>query len=136
MQKKIEDVENEIINEFSDFTDWEERFQYLIEVGESLPPMPEESHKDQYLVPGCQSKVWVVPKMEESLVSFSADSDTAITKGLIALLIRVLNNRTPEEIQNAPLSFIEKLGLQKFLSMNRRNGLNSMVQLLKSYSRK
>ncbi|TGL24535.1 SufE family protein [Leptospira yanagawae] len=136
MKQNIEEIQKEIIAEFSELTDWEEKFQYLIELGEGLPAFPNEKRTEEYLVPGCQSRVWVAPKLKEGKLEFDADSDTALTKGLIAILIRVFSGQSPEDIANASLSFIEEVGLSKFLSISRRNGLFSMVQKLKGYAEK
>lgn len=136
MKRNIEEIQKEIISEFSEHTDWEEKFQYLIELGEELPKFPDEKRTEEYLVPGCQSRVWVAPKLIEGRLEFDADSDTALTKGLIAILIRVFSGQSPEDIANASLSFIEEVGLAKFLSISRRNGLFSMVQKLKGYAEK
>jgi cysteine desulfuration protein SufE len=134
--KTIEETQKEIIEEFSDLSDWEERFQVLIELGESLPPYPEDKRKDEYLVPGCQSRVWIAPEMtSDGRLEFFADSDTSLTKGLIAILVKVLSGHKPEEIANANLDFLETIGLKKFLSMSRRNGLHNMVQILMNYSK-
>ncbi|MCB1160466.1 MAG: SufE family protein [Leptospiraceae bacterium] len=130
MKNRIEEIQDEIIEEFSEFEDWQERFQYLVELGDALPPYPEEFRKEEYLVPGCQSRVWVHPRIENNSLFFDADSDTALTKGLIAILIRVFSGQAPKEIASSSLEFLEKVGLQKFLSISRRNGLNSMVNLL------
>lgn len=132
--KTIDELKKEIVEEFQDLTDWEEKFQLLIELGEQLPPYPEEKRKDEYLVPGCQSKVWVAPRLEDGLLYFDADSDTSLTKGLIAILVKVLSGHTPEEIASTELDFIETIGLKKFLSINRRNGLYNMIQILKNYA--
>lgn len=134
MSRSITEIQKEIVEEFSELTDWEEKFQYLIELGEELPPYPEEKRTESYLVPGCQSRVWVAPKIENGKLDFFADSDTALTKGLIAILIRVFSGQSPEDIANAPLAFIEQVGLSKFLSISRRNGLSSMVAKLRGYA--
>ncbi|MCW7469677.1 SufE family protein [Leptospira kanakyensis] len=136
MSKSIEEIQKEIIAEFADLTDWEEKFQYLIELGEELPPYPDEKRTEEYIVPGCQSRVWVAPKLEAGKLEFDADSDTALTKGLIAILIRVFSGQSPKDIADASLGFIEEVGLAKFLSISRRNGLFSMVQKLKGYAEK
>jgi cysteine desulfuration protein SufE len=135
MSKSIADVQSEIIEEFSDLTDWEEKFQYLIELGEELPPYPEENRTEDFIVPGCQSRVWVCPSLVANKLTFFADSDTALTKGLIAILIRVFSGHSPEEISNASLNFIDEIGLSKFLSISRRNGLTSMVNKLQNFAK-
>ena len=130
--KSIQEKQGEIIEEFADFEDWQERFQYLIELGDSLQEFPEEHRKKENLVPGCQSRVWVHSEAKDNSLFFYADSDTALTKGLIAILIHVFSGQPPEEIVDASLEFLEKIGLQKFLSISRRNGLHSMIQILKT----
>lgn len=134
--KSISELQNEIIEEFSDLTDWEERFQVLIELGEELPPYPEDKRKDEYLVPGCQSRVWISPEIKDDRLYFFADSDTSLTKGLIAILVKVLSGHKPEDIAEANLDFLETIGLKKFLSISRRNGLHNMVQILLEYAKK
>lgn len=133
--KSIQEIQNEIISEFSDLTDWEEKFQYLIELGEELPAYPEDKRSDAYIVPGCQSRVWVCPILNEDTLTFYADSDTALTKGLIAILIRVFSGHSASEIATASLGFIDEIGLSKFLSISRRNGLTSMVNKLQGYAK-
>ena len=135
MSKSIVQLQNEIIEEFADFEEWEERYQYLVELGDELAELPEELHRDEYLVRGCQSRVWVKPELQDGNLIFLADSDTALTKGLIAILVRVFSGHPPQEIADSSLEFIETIGLQKFLSISRRNGLNSMIELLMNYSR-
>ncbi|MDF3819482.1 SufE family protein [Leptospira sp. 96542] len=136
MKQSIAEIQKEIIADFSDLNDWEEKFQYLIEIGEALPPYPEDKRTAEHLVPGCQSKVWVAPKVDDGVLNFYADSDTALTKGLIAILIRVFSGQKPEDIAKASMEFLNTLGLSKFLSISRRNGLSSMVQILKGYALK
>jgi cysteine desulfuration protein SufE len=133
--KSIAEIQNDIIAEFSDLTDWEEKFQYLIELGEELPLYPEDKRTEAHIVPGCQSRVWVCPSIENGILTFYADSDTALTKGLIAILIRVFSGHTAEDIANASLGFIDEIGLSKFLSISRRNGLTSMVNKLQGFAK-
>lgn len=135
MLKAIAEIQKEIIEDFSDLQDWEEKFQYLIELGEQLPPYPQDKRTEEHIVPGCQSKVWIASTHSNGTVEFLADSDTALTKGLIAILIRVFSGHSAEEICNASLSFLETIGLSKFLSISRRNGLNSMVQMLQGFAK-
>jgi cysteine desulfuration protein SufE len=135
MSKSIDTIQKEIVEEFSDLTDWEEKFQYLIELGEELKPYPDDKRTDAYIVPGCQSRVWVCPSLEGENLTFFADSDTALTKGLIAILIRVFSGQTPDQIANASLGFIDEIGLSKFLSISRRNGLTSMVNKLQNFAK-
>ncbi|NCN09256.1 MAG: SufE family protein [Leptospira sp.] len=133
--KSIQEAQAEIIEEFAGLSDWEERFQVLIELGESLPKYPDEKKKDEFLVPGCQSRVWIAPEMKEGQLFFFADSDTSLTKGLIAILVKVFSGHTPDEISQSSLEFIETIGLQKFLSISRRNGLHNMIQILMDYAK-
>ncbi|MCG9873266.1 MAG: SufE family protein [Leptospiraceae bacterium] len=133
--KTISEAQSEIMEEFADLTDWEERFQVLIELGESLPKYPEEKKKDEFLVPGCQSRVWIAPEMIDGNLHFYADSDTSLTKGLIAILVKVFSGHNPEEIAKSSLEFIETIGLQKFLSISRRNGLHNMINILMDYAK-
>ncbi|WCL49139.1 SufE family protein [Leptospira sp. GIMC2001] len=133
--KSISELQAEVIEEFEDVIDWEERFQILIEMGEALPPYPEDKKKDDYLVPGCQSRVWVAPEIVDGKLFFYADSDTSLTKGLIAILVKVFSGHSPEEISNSNLDFIEQIGLQKFLSISRRNGLSNMIQIVMNYAK-
>ncbi|TGK04922.1 SufE family protein [Leptospira semungkisensis] len=129
----LEDAQKEIIEEFSEAADWEERYQMLIEIGDELPPLSSELKTEDRLVPGCQSRVWVVPEEKEGKLFIQADSDSAITKGMIALLLRVFSGRTREEISSASLDFLKEIGLDKHLSMSRRNGLYSMVNKIRSF---
>ncbi|GBF38298.1 SufE family protein [Leptospira johnsonii] len=129
----LEEAQKEIIAEFSEAADWEERYQMLIEIGDELPVLPPELKTEDRLVPGCQSRVWVVPEEKEGKLFIQADSDSAITKGMIALLLRVFSGRTREEIKLASLEFLKEIGLDKHLSMSRRNGLYSMVNKIRSF---
>ncbi|MEI1278758.1 SufE family protein [Leptospira venezuelensis] len=129
----LEEAQKEIIAEFSEAADWEERYQMLIEIGDELPVLAPELKTEDRLVPGCQSRVWVVPEEKEGKLFIQADSDSAITKGMIALLLRVFSGRTKEEIKSASLEFLKEIGLDKHLSMSRRNGLYSMVNRIRSF---
>lgn len=130
----INEIQDEIIQEFSAFEDWMDKYSYLIELGNELEKMPEEHHTDQNLIEGCQSKVWFNAEYSGGKIDFIADSDAIITKGIASLLIRVLSGKSPDEILNADLYFIEKTGLQQHLSPTRSNGLMSMVKQLKLYA--
>lgn len=130
----INEIQDEIILEFSSFEDWMDKYAYLIELGNDLKEMPEEYHKDQNLIEGCQSKVWFNAEYVDGKIVFIADSDAIITKGIASLLIRALSGNSPEDILNAELYFIEKTGLQQHLSPTRSNGLMSMVKQLKLYA--
>lgn len=130
----IQDIQNEIVDEFSMFDDWMERYEYMIELGKSLPIIEEEFKTEDNLIKGCQSKVWVNAKLENDKIVFSADSDAIITKGIIAILIRVFSNQTPKAILEADTGFIDEIGLKEHLSPTRANGLVSMIKQLKMYA--
>ena len=130
----IQDIQNEIVDEFSMFDDWMERYEYMIELGKSLPIIEEKFKTDDNLIKGCQSKVWVNAKLENDKIVFSADSDAIITKGIIAILIRVFSNQTPKAILEADTNFIDEIGLKEHLSPTRANGLVSMIKQLKMYA--
>jgi cysteine desulfuration protein SufE len=130
----LENIGSTIVEEFSLFDNWTDRYEFLIDMGKSLPPLDEESKTDEHLVQGCQSRVWLTAKNTGSRIQFSADSDTVITKGMIAMLIRVLSDRKPEEILTADLSFIDKIGLKEHLSPTRSNGLLAMIRDMKRYA--
>ena len=133
-QNTIEKEEALIVEEFSLFDDWMDKYAYIIELGEQLPCIEEAQRQEQFLVPGCQSKLWLVPQIEEGRFYFSADADAIIVKGLAFLIWRVLNGRTLEEVKTVSLGFIETIGLKKHLSVSRSNGLNSMIQAIKSFA--
>ena len=130
----IQDIQNEIVDEFAMFDDWMERYEYMIELGKSLPIIDQKSKTDDNLIKGCQSKVWVNAKLENDKIVFSADSDAIITKGIIAILIRVFSNQTPKAILEADTKFIDEIGLKEHLSPTRANGLVSMIKQLKMYA--
>jgi len=130
--KSINQIQDEIIEEFSMFEDWMEKYEYIIDLGKELPLLHEEQKTDERLIHGCQSRVWVNTEMSESKLHFTADSDAIITKGIISLLIRVLSNQTPQDIVTTELYFIGKIGLQEHLSPTRANGLVGMINRLKS----
>lgn len=130
----IDEVQDRIIEEFSVFDQWLDKYEYLIELSRKLPPLDETHRTDQYLIQGCQSRVWIDARMEEGKIYFTADSDAIITKGIIALLIQVLSGRTPDEILNADLYFIDRIGLRENLSPTRANGLLAMVKQMKLYA--
>ncbi|MFV0571866.1 MAG: SufE family protein [Xanthomarina gelatinilytica] len=130
----IQDIQNDIIEEFAMFDDWEERYQYMIDLGKTLPLIDGQYKTDDYLIKGCQSKVWVHANMENNKVVFTADSDAIITKGVIAILIRVFSNQRPKDIMDANTDFIDKIGLKEHLSPTRANGLVSMIKQLKMYA--
>ena len=130
----IEAIQNEIIDEFSMFDDWEERYQYMIDLGKTLPLIDEQYKTDEFIIKGCQSKVWVHADLVDNNVVFTADSDAIITKGIIAILIRVFSNQHPNDIIKADTDFIDKIGLKEHLSPTRANGLVSMIKQLKMYA--
>ena len=135
LQMTIEHIQNELIEEFSFFEDWTQRYEYLIELGKSLPLIDEQYKTENHLIKGCQSQVWLHAEKQGNELVFTADSDAIITKGIVALLIRVFSHQTPENILNADMSFIDKIGLKDHLSPTRANGLVSMIQQMKQYAR-
>ena len=130
----IKQAEQEIIEEFSIFTDWLDKYEYLIELGKSLPIISDNGRQENNLIKGCQSRVWLNAEFKNGLIYFTADSDAIITKGIISLLIRVFSERTPKEIIDADLNFIKEIGLQENLSPTRANGLLSMIKQIKIYA--
>ncbi len=130
----IKQAEQEIIDEFSIFTDWLDKYEYLIELGKSLPIINDNGRQESNLIKGCQSRVWLAADYREGRIYFTADSDAIITKGIISLLVRVFSGRTPKEIIDADLSFIKEIGLQDNLSPSRSNGLLSMIRQIKFYA--
>ena len=130
----IEAVQKEIIEEFSMFDDWMQLYEYIIELGKSLPLIAPEFKSDDYIIKGCQSKVWVHADLQGTKLIFTADSDAIITKGIIAILIRAYSNQHPDEILNANTDFIDKIGLKEHLSHTRANGLVSMIKQMKMYA--
>lgn len=130
----IEAIQSEIIEEFSLFEDWMQRYEYMIELGKSLPLIAEQYKTDDYLIKGCQSQVWLHADYQEGKIFFTADSDAIITKGIVALLVRVYSCHTPEEILAAKTDFIDQIGLKEHLSPTRANGLVSMLEQMKRYA--
>jgi cysteine desulfuration protein SufE len=130
----ISEVQENIIEEFSLFDDWMDKYNLLIDIGKDLPVIDPKFKVKDFLIEGCQSKVWLHPVYDGNLISFTADSDAIITRGIVALLIKVLSNRSPEEIIAADLYFIDKIGLRQNLSPTRSNGLLSMVRQMKLYA--
>ena len=131
---KINAVQKEIVEEFSLFDDWMQRYEYMIELGKSLPLIDPEYKTEENIIKGCQSKVWIHADLEGDKLVFTADSDAIITKGIIAVLIRVFSNTHPDAILGADTSFIDKIGLKEHLSPSRANGLVSMIKQLKMYA--
>lgn len=130
----IKEAEEKIIGEFSYFEDWMDKYNYIIELGKSLPLINPQYKTDEYRIEGCQSNVWLQAEYKDNRLHFTADSDAIITKGIINLLIRVLSDRTPQEILSADLSYIDAIGLKKHLSPTRSNGLLAMIQQIKRFA--
>lgn len=130
----INEIQDEIIEEFSDFEDWMDRYQLLIDLGSDQPPLDEKYKNEQNLIDGCQSRVWLQADLIDGRIHFQAESDALIVKGIVALLVRVLDNHTPQEIMDADLYFIEKIGLREHLSPTRSNGLLAMLKQMKMYA--
>lgn len=130
----IEEIQQEIIEEFSLFGDWMEKYEYIIELGKSLPLIDQSLMDEDHLIRGCQSRVWLNAEEKNGIVSYTADSEAVITKGIIALLVRVLNQQTASDIAKAELHFIDTVGLKEHLSPTRSNGLLSMIKQMKYYA--
>jgi cysteine desulfuration protein SufE len=130
----IKEIQEEIIDEFSMFDDWMERYEYIIDLGKSLPIIEEKNKLDENLIKGCQSKVWLYSEIENERIQFSADSDAILTKGIVALLLRVYSSQKPKEILAADTDFIDQIGLKEHLSPTRANGLVSMLKQIKMYA--
>lgn len=130
----INEIQDEVIEEFSDFDDWMDKYQLLIDLGSDEQPLPEAYKTEQNLIDGCQSRVWLQADMVDEKVVFQAESDALIVKGIVALLIRVLSGHTPQEILDADLYFIEQIGLREHLSPTRSNGLLAMLKQMKLYA--
>ena len=132
--KTIDELQEEVIEEFSDFTDWMDKYQLLIDLGNDMQPLDACYKTDENLIEGCQSRVWIVADYRDGLLHFSAESDALIVKGLIALLLRVLSGHSPQEILDADLYFIDSIGLKDHLSPTRSNGLLAMVKQMRVYA--
>jgi cysteine desulfuration protein SufE len=130
----IQQIQDQIIDEFNFFQDWSEKYQYLIDLGKNLPKFKDSNRIDSNLIKGCQSKVWLNSSFDNNIVIFEADSDAIISKGIISLLIRVFSGHTPEEIISANVDFIDKIGFNSHLSQTRANGLLSMIKQIKIYA--
>ena len=131
----INEIQDEIIEEFNDFDDWMDKYQMLIDLGNEQQPLPESAKTEQNLIDGCQSRVWLTAELTpEGLVHFEAESDALIVKGIVTLLIRVLSDHTPQEILDADLYFIERIGLREHLSPTRSNGLLAMLKQMKAHA--
>ena len=131
---RINEIQDEIIAEFSDFDDWMDRYQLLIDMGSEQPPLEEKYKTEQNLIDGCQSRVWLQADMADGKLLFRAESDALIVKGIVALLVRVLSGHTPQEILDADLYFIDRIGLREHLSPTRSNGLGAMLKQMKMYA--
>lgn len=130
----INEIQDELIDDFEFFGDWMEKYEYIIQLGKDLPSLNEEYKQEQYIIKGCQSKVWLYPEMKNNNLYFYADSDAVITKGLVSLMIKVLSGHSPQEIAKTDLYFIDKIGLTEHLSPTRANGLLSMIKQMKMYA--
>ncbi len=130
----INQIQDEIVGEFNALTDWMDKYSILIEIGNELDNFDETNRTEQNLIEGCQSKVWLHAWLDNGKIYFMADSDAIIVKGIVALLIRILNNRTPEEILNTDLYFVDQIGLKEHLSPTRSNGLVSMIKQMRMYA--
>jgi cysteine desulfuration protein SufE len=130
----IKEIEEEIVSEFSLFDDWMDKYNYIIDVGRSVDKLDEKYKKQEFLIKGCQSQVWVDPEYRDGKIFYTADSDALITKGIAGLLIRVLSGHPPKEIVESDLAFIDRIGLKEHLSQTRSNGLVSMIKQMKLYA--
>jgi cysteine desulfuration protein SufE len=133
-QKSIKEIEQEIVEEFSLFDSWDDRYEYIIDLGKKLPPLEEQYKKDENKVRGCQSSVWLVADYKDGRIYYKADSDAVIVKGLISMLIRVLSGQEADDIINAKLDFIKEIGMMNHLAQTRSNGLLAMVKQMKNYA--
>lgn len=130
--KTLKEAEDEVVDSFSMYDEWLDKYEYLIDLGKNLAPYPDSSKTDDRLIKGCQSRVWLDYQMKDGKLWFTADSDAIITKGIIYLLVSIYSGRTPEEIASSDFSFIEKIGLKENLSPTRANGLASMIATIKA----
>jgi cysteine desulfuration protein SufE len=131
---QIKDIQAEIVDEFSLFDDWMERYEYIIELGKNLPIIKDEFKTENNIIKGCQSKVWLQGEQKDDKIIFTADSDAILTKGIIAILIRIFSNQKPSDILDAKMDFIDEIGLKEHLSATRANGLVSMIKNIKMYA--
>ncbi|HLV45900.1 MAG TPA: SufE family protein [Flavobacterium sp.] len=130
----IQEIQEEIVDEFAMFDDWMQRYEYIIELGKTLPLIDEQYKVEENLIRGCQSQVWLHAEKQDGKIVFTADSDAILTKGIIAILIRTFSNQKPEDVMNADTSFIDEIGLKEHLSPTRANGLVSMMKQIKLYA--
>ena len=133
-QVTIQDRAREVVEEFALFDDWMGKYEYLIDLGKSIPEIEDEYKTDDFKIKGCQSQVWIRPEMRDGLLYYKGDSDALITKGLVALLLRVLSGQPPQDVAEADLSFLDEIGMKEHLSPTRKNGLASMMKQLKLYA--
>lgn len=134
MIQSIAALQDEVVNDFALFDDWADKYAYIIEIGKKVEPLPESFKTDDFLVPGCQSRVWLIPSYENGSVNFRANSDAFISGGLIALAVRVYSGHTPDDIVSAPPDFIQKMDMSGNISMARMNGLQSVINKMKYYA--
>ena len=132
----MNDIQEQIVEEFSFFDDWLDKYEYLISLGRKLDPLDVQFKTEEFAIKGCQSRVWIVADINDNKISLKGDSEALITKGILALLIRVFNNQKPADIRNADIFFPEKTGLSKHLSPSRANGMGSMIKQIKYYAYK
>ena len=130
----IQNIQDNLIQDFSFFEDWTQKYEYMIELSKSMAKMDDDKKNDENLIKGCQSKVWLDANLKNGKLKFQADSEAIITKGIIAILLQVFDNKSPKEIIESDVSFIEKIGLKEHLSPNRANGLYSMIKQIKFYA--
>lgn len=130
----INEIQDEIVEDFSMFEDWNDKYEYLIDYGKSLPLIDEKYKTEEYRIHGCQSRVWLFGEVKDGILNFKADSEAIITKGIVGLLIKVLSGHSPQEIIDSDLYFLRKIGLQEHLSPTRANGLVSMIKQIKTYA--
>lgn len=129
--KSIETIEAEIVNEFSLFENWEDKYEYIIDMGKKLKPLPDEDKKDENKIKGCQSSVWMHSNYTDGKIFYEADSDAMIVKGLVSMLVRVFSGQPPQKVIDAPLNFIDEIGMTSHLAQTRSNGLRSMIRQMK-----
>lgn len=130
----IDEIQNELIDDFAFYQDWMDKYEYIIQLGKEVPLIDEAYKKDDYIIKGCQSRVWLYPELKGNKIYFTADSDALITKGLVSLMVKVLSGHSPQDIAKADLYFIDRIGLREHLSPTRANGLLSMVKQMKLYA--
>lgn len=130
----IKEIQDELVEDFAFFTDWMEKYEYIIQLGKEVPLIDEQYKTEEYIIKGCQSKVWLYPEVKDGKVFFTADSDAIITKGLVSLMVKVLSGHTAKEIVDADLYFVDEIGLKEHLSPTRANGLLSMIKQMKLYA--